>query len=155
MKATTIRERFEEKYIPEPNSGCWLWTAHTIRDGYGRIYVDRSRRLVLAHRFSWELHKGTLDGGKHVLHRCDTPCCVNPDHLFLGTHAENMQDAVKKGRKNMPKGEGHHNCKLSETEVLEIRNSSERNVDLAVRFGVTPGMIGHIKCGRAWKHLDG
>lgn len=89
-------QAFEAKYIPEPNTGCWLWTGSRCRDGYGNFY-DGSR-VIGAHRFSWSVHKGQAPGKFHVLHKCDTPACVNPDHLKLGTHTDNMRDSRLKGR---------------------------------------------------------
>lgn len=88
--------RFEEKYIPEPNSGCWLWTASTDRTNYGRLSI--SGRFHGAHRVAWMLLRGSIPKGLHILHKCDMPCCVNPDHLYPGTHSQNMVDAVRRGR---------------------------------------------------------
>lgn len=94
--------KFDECYIPEPNSGCWIWTANATGDGYGLILVDRKRQY--AHRFSYRLHYGELDKALHVLHRCDVPYCVNPDHLFLGTQADNMRDMRRKNRQARLRG---------------------------------------------------
>ena len=92
-----LRERFEGKFTPEPNSGCWLWMAAGGADGrYGRIGVNGNSRL--AHRVAWELYRGPISGNEHVLHKCDVTICVNPDHLFLGSHADNMRDMAEKGR---------------------------------------------------------
>ncbi len=149
-----LSERFESKYIPEPNSGCWIWTAYVNCDGYGRIAREGSRMgMELAHRVSWGLHRGSIPNGLQVLHRCDNPPCVNPDHLFLGDVSANMKDAVKKGRKIMPRGEKNYNATLTESQALEIKYSKVTNRKLAEKYGVTYGMIGHIKNGRAWKHL--
>lgn len=89
--------RFFEKITYEPNSGCWLWLAFTERE-YGRFLVSRNKG-VWAHRFSWEYHnKKKIPKGKFILHKCDTPSCVNPNHLEIGTQRDNVDDMIKKGR---------------------------------------------------------
>lgn len=87
--------RFDRKWTPEPNTGCWLWKHGTHKFGYGFF---KHAGEVTAHRVSWVLHNGPIPDGMHVLHRCDVPQCVNPDHLFLGTHTDNMKDCARKGR---------------------------------------------------------
>ena len=95
-KPRPMEERFWEKVSPEPNTGCWLWTGSTS-GGYGRLMETEERRLVAAHRFSYELHFGD-PGDLQVCHHCDTPACVNPQHFFLGTQSDNVQDCLRKGR---------------------------------------------------------
>jgi len=97
--ARVLEERFEAKVMPEPNSGCWLWVGSWNQDGYGGIAVP-GRGHERAHRVSWEIAHGSIPLGLMVLHSCDTPPCVNPAHLFLGTQLHNMRDAAKKGRIN-------------------------------------------------------
>lgn len=96
MRAVPITERFLQKFVPEPNTGCWLWTASINNSGYGQILEKRKAKL--AHRISWVLHNGPIPFGMHVLHKCDTRPCVNPSHLFLGTNSDNVRDRVKKNR---------------------------------------------------------
>lgn len=99
-------EKFESKFIPEPNSGCWLWTGPFNAQGYGRFTVRRNDKHYSsqsAPRIAWRLYRGEIPIGKWVLHRCDTPECVNPDHLFIGTRQDNIDDMMNKGRQNQQK----------------------------------------------------
>jgi hypothetical protein len=98
MKYRPVAERFEEKIHIEPNCGCWLWTAGVCKKGYGTFELPRHTGSIGAHRLSWQLHRGPIPEGMHVLHRCDIPSCVNPAHLWLGTNADNVADRVKKRR---------------------------------------------------------
>lgn len=107
MRKMEIKERFEKFYIPEPNTGCWLWVG-SYRGKYGQIKIKRNG--ISSHRISYMLHKGEIASGLCVCHKCATPACVNPDHLFLGTYSENILDSYKKGRKIEPKKYWTH-CK--------------------------------------------
>ena len=95
-----ILERFEAKYVPEPNTGCWLWIgASDDRPGKGYGFIRfRGRKNWSAHRVSYTLFRGEIPEGMHVCHSCDTPACVNPDHLWLGTNQDNQLDKSIKGR---------------------------------------------------------
>lgn len=97
MEATV--KRFEDKYIPEPNSGCFLWLRYLDSEGYGGFQING--RWDKAHRAAWTIAHGDIPHGLHVLHRCDNPCCVNIDHLFLGTQTDNNRDRDAKGRTNI------------------------------------------------------
>ena len=105
-KAITLAEKIALGFIGEPNSGCWLWIKKTSNKGYGLIptgsRTDGDRRWHLAHRASWEFFVGPIPNGLFVCHKCDTPTCINPAHLFLGTHDENMADAKQKKRMRNP-----------------------------------------------------
>lgn len=93
----TANARFDRMYIPEPNSGCWIWIgACPDPPGYGRINI--LGEIIGTHRFSYERFIGPIPEGMLVCHKCDTRCCVNPDHFFLGDHAANGRDASQKGR---------------------------------------------------------
>jgi hypothetical protein len=91
---------FDERIVPEPNTGCWLWTADLYNNGYGRFFTHkfRGRKHSLAHRFSYLRFKGEFDESLMVMHKCDTRACVNPDHLTLGTALDNQHDKLRKGR---------------------------------------------------------
>jgi hypothetical protein len=101
----TVADRFNRKWIGEPNSGCWLWLGSVSRKGYGQIRVPLpggGNQLRIATHVALELHGGLVPAGMCVLHRCDTPACVNPDHLFVGTFKDNTQDMISKGRNSPP-----------------------------------------------------
>lgn len=97
-KHGTPQERFERLYIPEPNSGCWLWMGYVSPTGYGHFRVKMGERYQLAHRYAFEIYKHPL-GNNFASHRCDVPSFVNPDHLFAGTQADNIRDCCAKGRR--------------------------------------------------------
>ncbi len=161
-----LRERFEEKWIGEPNSGCWLWLGASVPKGYGYIASGDGATSESAHRISWRLHCGDIPPGMCVLHRCDMPCCVNPDHLFLGTVQDNSTDMVSKGRGKRGKkygrqkkpceyrlvGSQSNGAKLTEDQVLEIKKATNPH-GLAERFGVTKENIYVIRRGKTWKHV--
>ena len=135
-----LAERFWEKCEPEPNSNCWLWIGARNADGYGLIGRFRQRGSSLAHRVSYELHGGT-PGELRVLHRCDTPPCVNPTHLFLGTQRDNVWDSVQKGRARGGRlvGERNGRAKLTMAAIEELRAyrvQGESYERLALRVGV-------------------
>jgi hypothetical protein len=106
MKKTPTHDRFDDKWTPEPYTNCWLWFACISgNNSYGAI--RHNGKATLAHRVSWEMRNGPIPAGMHVLHRCDTPTCVNPDHLFLGTPLDNARDRDAKGRRVAPSGKTH------------------------------------------------
>jgi hypothetical protein len=90
-----IKSKLEERSVPIPETGCWEWIAGKDRAGYGRIWAKKNRT---AHTVSYETYVGVIPEGMHVLHNCDNPACINPDHLWLGTHDDNMADKAKKKR---------------------------------------------------------
>lgn len=128
--------------------GCWLWIAGAEASGYGAFGVTLHRR-VRAHVVSMMLHLGTVDLGACVLHKCDNPPCVNPEHLFLGSRADNMADKKQKGRQ--PRGEACPNCKLRDADIVVIRASTESSLVLGKRYGVTAR---HIRAVRARKERN-
>ena len=159
----SLQERFSEKWMPEPNSGCWIWVgalgnvrgnncASRLR---GRMsYGPRAQGIGFAHRISWELHFGPIPAGLEVCHRCDVSICVNPDHLFLGTHAENMADCARKQRNHQ--GEKHAFAKLTDDLVRKIRGAyAEYGAmrALAREMGVHESTIYAVRSGRTWSDV--
>lgn len=132
--------------------GCWLWTASTDGRGYGQFMSDWGpgwSKNTKAYRVAWELTHGPIPEGMHVLHKCDNPPCVRPDHLFLGTHQDNMADAVRKGR--FASRDRHHWAKLSSKAVAQIRASNAPCKVLAAKFGVHKNHISRIRRGVIWR----
>lgn len=148
----------------QKGEGCWLWTGAVSTNGYGafgRWHGDSSG----AHRTAYELAFGEIPPGLFVCHRCDVKRCVRPDHLFLGTHADNMADRNAKGRqargeKSIPhtlhRGQAHPNSKLTGEQVLEIRrlrSAGAAVLELASRFSVSKSLIHNVTRGPGWRHL--
>lgn len=147
----SIRQRFNKKWTPEPFSGCHLWTAVCSGRGYGTFSIKH--KSVSAHRTSWELNRGQVPVGLWVLHKCDTPSCVNPDHLFLGTGSDNALDALQKGRRVPRVGTEHHYSKFRNEDIVAIRQSSEKRTALAAKYRVFVGTIDKIRARQIWKHV--
>ena len=151
----------------EKTDGCWTWTGPTDR-GYGRIKVDG--KFFRAHRYSLMLSGAELSPTDYVCHRCDNPPCVRPDHLFIGTPAENTADMISKGRFRVASGDGHHarrrpeamprgenngSSKLTADQVREIRSiggTAFQSV-IAARFGVSQTLVGKILRRKIWNHV--
>jgi len=147
----SITERFMAKVEMDPNSGCWLWSGSCLPSGYGRIKASGSRHSVYAHRLSYEMHVGPIPQGMFVCHACDTPSCVNPSHLWVGTCADNHADKVAKGRQ--PRGEANYCAKLTEAQARYALASSESVRQLAPVFGVSRACIHNLRAGRSWQSL--
>lgn len=156
----TAAERFEAQHIPVPESGCWLWIG-TLVDGYGQFRA--AGRSELAHRYSLAVKLGRpLASGALACHHCDTPSCVNPDHLYEGDVQSNSDDKIARGRQargadfvppeRRYKGERHHSAKLTEADVATIRAAiGESYTSLSKRFGISKTAVARIIKGRTWK----
>lgn len=147
--------------------GCWTWSGQIDPDGYGVLPVRT--RPVRAHRFSWTLHYGPIPPGMAVLHRCDNPPCVRPDHLWLGTLGDNNRDRSRKGRsatglqagphlhpETRPRGERVYGAELTESAVREIRErfrAGETCAAMAAAYGVSPSTLENIVRRRTWRHV--
>ncbi len=135
--------------------GCWEWTGAINGHGYGFISAAIGHKKLLAHRASWMINKGPIPEGMLVCHHCDNRSCVNPDHLFIGTHNDNSLDKLSKGRE--ARGERSGSSKLVDAQVLEIRELLKvfTATEIARRFHVSCNAILKIKNGRTWSHLEG
>ncbi len=143
-------ERFWEKV--DKSGECWIWTGYTLPTGYGQI-TERRFGKVRVHRLSYEIAFGPIAPGLHVCHRCDNPPCVRPDHLFLGTDADNLHDMAAKGRRAETAGEGNGNARLTAEEVTAIRTAGARGVSsgvLAETYGMSYRAIRDILTRRRW-----
>ncbi|WP_082647729.1 HNH endonuclease signature motif containing protein [Lysobacter antibioticus] len=153
MTDRLCRESFTERalsnYTPVPEAGCWLWLGRVCTKGYGQCI--RNGRSVMAHRLFYSTHNGEIPPGQLVCHKCDTRLCVNPSHLFLGSHDENMSDMTNKGRQASLSGSSNGRARLDEADVASIRASSEPTRILLRRFGVSRRTIQYIRNGTTWR----
>lgn len=144
------------EYLIDPVTGCWMWQRAKTSAGYG--VIRKSGRLVYAHREFYERFHGQFPQANDVCHKCDTPSCVNPDHLFLGNASINALDMVSKGRFRSPpmKGSLNGNSKLNEVDIPVIKKLAEAGMSqraIGRRFGVSQFPIMQILKGRIWTHV--
>jgi len=139
-----------ENVEPVPIAGCWLWLNGIMSQGYGIVWADGKSQRV--HRVVWEMFNGPIPDGQCVLHKCDTRLCCNPDHLFIGTYADNNHDMMDKGRHRAPPSP------LEDEDVLNIVDKcfcGLKQKDVAVQYGVDPSVISKIMRGVNWSWLTG
>jgi hypothetical protein len=158
--------RFWLKVDKEHESGCWIWRGNLNKQGYGRFGVNR--KIILAHRYSWEITNGEIPDGMYVCHICDVPACVNPSHMFLGTLADNNEDMRRKGRginppakanrtsfqKGVTSGENHPRAKLTRSDIEEaklLREQGWKYKDIAKKYGVATPTLHRAVRGTTWK----
>lgn len=149
-------ERFEEKIDRTPGHGpngdCHIWTGAFSGNGYGAIQINGKTRV--AHRVSWERAKGRkIPKGYHVMHSCDNPPCVNPDHLTPAHPVDNMIDKTKKGRNNAPAGTRNGNAKIGPAEVIAIFQDPRGHSEIAKEYPISASMVKRIKDRRAWRSV--
>ncbi len=155
LKGSNLEEKLRFNSIEDEN-GCWIWQGARFSNKYGCINVGK-RRNRLTHRLAYELWNGEVSSDLFVCHHCDQPLCVNPNHLFLGTDQDNMNDKVKKGRGNCGRGENQGSSILTEKEVQQIKyfclvkEMSQRKI--ARLYKVSPQGINDIIKGINWKHV--
>lgn len=151
----TAEERFWRSVNRRSADECWHWRSSCTSEGYGNFWTGE--RVDRAHRFSYELANGPIPEGFIVCHSCDEPSCVNPNHLWLGTDADNAADKMLKGRDNPPHGEANSHAKLTEREVLHIRqlyaSGKHTQEALASQFGVTRVSISSLVRRLTWSHI--
>lgn len=140
---------------PEPNTGCWLWAGNVNRKGYGNTgKIVNGYKIRGAHRISYYLHNGPFDYNLNVCHTCDTPCCVNPSHLFLGTNQENTMDMVLKGRS--AKGSKTSKAVFVESDISIIKKKFDSGIScisIAKEYGVHRSTVYGILKNKYWKHV--
>lgn len=155
VSMSLLDERFWNK-VEKTDGGCWEWQGYKNYDGYGCFKLEG--KVKHSHRLAYEELVGTIPEGLYVLHHCDNPSCVNPNHLFLGTNQDNMTDMVKKGRQSRLKGEKHGRAKLAEEDVIEIRRRVSVGkhgiqTKLGKEFNVSQTLISKIANRQRWTHL--
>lgn len=145
---------FEERFwsLVNRSGACWLWTGSLTALSYG-VFTGRIDGVNFdkAHRYSWALHNGPIPEGKHVLHRCDNRWCVNPEHLWIGTQAENVEDALKKGRHVAGSRVG--TSRFDDETIIAIRMADGPIADVARQFGCDYTHVMRIQRSDCWKHL--
>lgn len=150
--------RFNEKWEPVTESGCWIWTGAAVPLGYGYLRITLSKnysKSFRAPRLSWEIHCGQIPENLIICHACDNPTCVNPSHLFLGAHKDNSGDMSRKGRHKIPnlRGENHPRAKVSACDVETIRRryaDGEMNqYELAETYGIAQSSVWAIIARRS------
>ena len=150
MELCDLRKRCDVE-----TGGCWMWSYATDQDGYGIVY-HASHKYRRAHRLSWHLYNGAdIPVGMVVMHSCDRPGCVNPEHLSIGTNRDNIQDRFAKGRS--ARGEANGRAKLRECDVREMRrlrrDESTTYAALGLRFGVALQVAYRAVKGTKWSHV--
>lgn len=146
-KRRSFREHLAH-IVPDEN-GCWLWTGGIESNGYGRTTYEGKAWWV--HRLSYEVHKGPIPEGHLVCHACDVRSCINPDHLFTGSIADNQRDMKLKGRAS--RGERSASAKLTEADVRRIREDTRPGWQLAVAYGVSQATISEVRSKKVWAHV--
>lgn len=152
----TFEERFWSKVKKDDPDKCWAWSAtFDKRSGYGKISTTKNRNIA-AHRASYEINIGSIEKDLCVLHKCDNPICVNPNHLFLGTKRDNNLDKLQKGRATGPQGTKNRSARLTEADIPVIRKMIDANIsDVAIskQFNVYSTTIRMIRLRRTWSHI--
>jgi len=153
-------ERFWEKVDQDGVYGCWEWTGHRLRNGYGTfgagLIAEGTFHMAMAHRVAYSMCVGPIPEGLCVLHSCDNPACCNPSHLRAGTQAENVADMYRRGRQNDPgvPGERNGRAKLTSQQVRQIREHRVSLADALRRFGISKTQYYRIRRGDGWESVQ-
>jgi hypothetical protein len=149
VSCSVNEERFWAKV--DKQDTCWVWTASCNPKGYGQFLVNKVPRR--AHRLSWEMHNGPIPAGMQVLHRCDNPSCVRPEHLFLGTNNDNMQDKITKGRGRAARHEKQGKARLTTRQVVEIRclRGVISQLSIANIYDISSTAVHYIVADKTWR----
>ncbi len=139
----TPEERFWRKVVNAGPDECWTWVGQKDKDKYGMLRVGST--IMRAHRFSYILHRGEIPDGLLALHTCNNTLCVNPNHLYLGTHDDNMEDRKESG--HYATGENHPMAKLSNEQAEQVRMATGTYEEIGGRFGISKYQVGNIKRG--------
>lgn len=153
MPSRSIYERFYALIQPDELSLCWLWKgakSNNLKRPYGYFTYGK---VQYAHRVAWQIFRGPIPDGLFVLHHCDNPPCVNPDHLFLGTKKDNRQDMLRKNRYKFPVGEATPSAKLTEVQVRQILTDARSQRLIANEYGINQSQVSRIKSAKRWSHL--
>lgn len=134
-------------------NGCWIFGGAKNEKGYGVLVLwGRKGKIATTHRLMYMIERGTVSSGLMVCHTCDTPACVNPAHLYVGTALDNNRDREARGRRNV-KGERHHNAKLSDDAVKAIIRGGKNDAEFGREFGVDRALVRRVRLGKAWMHI--
>jgi hypothetical protein len=153
MRGQPVHVRLAEHTGETTSTGCILWIGAKNNHGYGRFTMNG--KGILAHRASYEITHGKIPDGLFVLHKCDVPACINPDHLELGTQTDNMRQASQRQRVKVPrcKGEQQGSAKLTNEKVLMIRQEQGTHKSIAEKYGVSISVIYAVRNKKTWRHI--
>lgn len=146
---------FFDRVYPEPNTGCWLWAGAHHPSGHGCVNPNSHNGFSWAHRYSYFIANGDFDRQKLICHKCDNPWCVNPEHLYVGTHSDNVRDILERSNPKWATGSKIWTAKLNPETVRDIRamKGSMSNRAIARKFSVTHSVINKIFSGKIWKEV--
>jgi hypothetical protein len=153
-KLKSLADELWSHCVVGDKDACWEWQGGKTSSGYGQLYYRMQQHKT--HRLSYELHYGPIPGGMSILHKCDNPPCCNPNHLCLGTRADNVADMCHKKRNDGPRGEECHTAKLTESDIPVIRQMREDGMTLmaiAAIYGISSDSISHVVRRKTWKHV--